>query len=116
MKYAVGNGHSLTLTAPSGGVVSGQLYIIGALPVVAQATVDEGELFAGLTTGEFEFPLAAVTVAEGDPAFYSASGHTVTDTSATGLWPIGTFTRADTSGAARGRVRLDGIRATAVPA
>jgi len=48
MENAVNSGSVLKLTAPSGGVVSGTVYKIGSLIVVAQATVAEGLSFAAV--------------------------------------------------------------------
>lgn len=44
-------GLSTELTAPAGGVVSGQAYLIGSLVVVATETKDAAETFRGLVKG-----------------------------------------------------------------
>lgn len=44
-------GKTLTLTAPSGGVVSGRVYQIGQLVVVATMTAAQGEDFTAITEG-----------------------------------------------------------------
>lgn len=51
-------GDVLTLTAPSGGVVSGTAYLIGGLLVVAQNTAAQGVAFEGRTVGVFTLPKA----------------------------------------------------------
>lgn len=51
MNNYVQEGNFLTLTAPSGGVVSGVLYLIGTLAVVATVDAAEGESFAASTRG-----------------------------------------------------------------
>jgi predicted RecA/RadA family phage recombinase len=114
MKNGSGSGANLTLVAPSGGVESGKLYVLGGLAVVAVNSAAEGELFAGLTEGEFTFPKAAVALEQGGPAFYNTTTHVITDVSASGLFLIGSCTAAADSGAATGKVRLDGIRVAAV--
>lgn len=53
------DGNVLTLTAPTGGVVSGGIYAIGALVVVAVATAAAGESFAAHTGGVWSVPAAA---------------------------------------------------------
>ena len=47
MKNFVQPGDVVELTAPSGGVVSGTVYLIGALVVVATVTAAEGAKFNG---------------------------------------------------------------------
>lgn len=47
-------GDTLSLIAPSGGVVAGKGYVIGSLFVVALVTADAGAIFAGATEGVFE--------------------------------------------------------------
>lgn len=47
------DGEALTLTAPSGGVVSGGVYQIGQLVVVAAQSAAEGASFVGKTRGVF---------------------------------------------------------------
>lgn len=58
-KNYVQDGDALQLTAPSGGVVSGGIYAIGALVVVAIADAAEGEIFAGKTNGVWNVPATA---------------------------------------------------------
>ncbi len=55
-KNSTQDGRIMTLTAPSGGVVSGTMYLIGALLVVAQISADAGSLFTGDTKGVHELP------------------------------------------------------------
>jgi len=112
MKNYVSDAETVTLIAPSGGVVSGQLYLIGARYVVAMTTVAETLEFAGMTRGTFGFTAAANWTA-GARAFYHVTNHTVTPTSASGLLPIGTFAQAGSSGATA-KVVLDGIYAVVV--
>lgn len=50
-KNYVQDGNVLQLTAPTGGVVSGGIYAIGTLVVVAIADAEEGEPFAAKTNG-----------------------------------------------------------------
>lgn len=112
MKNYVQDGDTLTFLAPSGGVVSGRLYLIGGRPVVALSTAAEGVDFAGSTRGVFGFTAAANWTA-GARAFYHLTNHTVTPTSAPGLLPVGTFVKAGSSGATA-EVLVDGIYAVVV--
>jgi len=107
-------GETVELPAPSGGVVSGQGYVIGALFVVALGTAAQGELFRGKTNGAWELPKAAsVTPAVGAVAYWNNTAKTVTGTSATGLFPIGVFIAAPAGGDAVALVRLDGVATAA---
>ncbi len=114
MKNYVQDGSVLTYLAPSGGVVAGNLYLIGGRPVVALSTAAEGANFAGSTRGVFGWTAAANWTA-GARAFYHLTNHTVTPTSAAGLLPIGTFGKAGSSGATA-EVKLDDTFAVVVPA
>lgn len=52
-------GHVLTLIAPAGGVVSGGIYAIGTLVVIANGDAAEGESFQCHTDGVWSVPAAA---------------------------------------------------------
>ncbi len=109
MKTYVQEGRTLTLPAPSGGVVSGVGYKIGDLFVVASANADEGDEFEGDRLGVFD--LAAETHAStqaadiGDVAYYDATNHRITVTP-TGNTAVGVFTAAKASTAAVARIVL----------
>jgi predicted RecA/RadA family phage recombinase len=68
-------GDVLTLTAPSGGVVSGTGYVIGSLFVVALGTAAQTMPFEGKRTGVFRMPKAThatdIAFAEGEAVFYN---------------------------------------------
>lgn len=59
MKNFVESGEVLELTAPSGGVVSGTAYLIGALVVVATVTAAEAAKFIAEVVGVVELPKVA---------------------------------------------------------
>ena len=59
MKTAYTSGDVITLTAPSGGVVSGSTYLIGSLVVVATATVAQTLPFEALVVGMADLPKVA---------------------------------------------------------
>ncbi|UDL03979.1 DUF2190 family protein [Marinobacter sp. CA1] len=52
-------GNVLTLTAPSGGVVSGGGYVVGDLFVIAVHNAAEGEPFEGNAVGAWDLPKAS---------------------------------------------------------
>lgn len=56
MKNGIQSGEILTLTAPSGGVVSGSPYLIGSLLVVAADTAAQDDPFPAVTVGVFDLP------------------------------------------------------------
>lgn len=102
-------GNTLVLVAPTGGVISGQLYVIGSLPVVAEFSAAEGDLFEGTACGVYQFPkTAANTPAAGAKAYYDTTLHQVT-TTATANTLIGVFTEAYANGTTVANVRLNGV-------
>lgn len=58
-KNYVQDGNVLQLTAPTGGVVSGGIYAIGTLVVIALATAVKDEKFAAATNGVWNVPATA---------------------------------------------------------
>jgi predicted RecA/RadA family phage recombinase len=97
MKNYVQDGVTLTLTAPSGGVVSGSAYLIGSILVVAVATVAETLPFVGQRCGVFSLPVtAANTPAEGGKAYWNDTAKEVT-TTASGNTLVGVFVTAKDS-------------------
>lgn len=110
MKNYIQPGDTLELIAPSGGVVSGTGYVIGALFVVAQVSAAAGAKFNGLVTGVCELPkTASVTPAQGAIAYFNNTTKAVTGTTATGLFPIGVFTAAPAGADATAFVRLSAV-------
>ncbi|MBQ4838837.1 MULTISPECIES: capsid cement protein [Pseudoalteromonas] len=90
MKNYIQDGKSLEFTAPTGGVVSGNLYIIGSTVVIASVSAEEGERFNGRTEGVFELPkVASVSAGEGDAAKWLTSSKSVS--SASGSKVVGVF-------------------------
>lgn len=97
-------GEVLTLTAPAGGVVSGGVYKIGQLVVVAAADVAATLPFEGRRIGVFTgLPKDnGVAWVEGDPLYWDDAAGDFTPTSAVGLVLCGTAAEAallaDTTG------------------
>jgi len=74
MKTAIESGDVLTLTAPSGGVVSGSAYLIGSLVVVATETVAQTLPFVGLVVGCVNLPkVAEEGWTEGEKLYWDVS-------------------------------------------
>jgi predicted RecA/RadA family phage recombinase len=78
-------GEIVTYTAPAGGVISGNAYMIGALLVVATNTIAAGLPFEGATEGIFLLPKAAGAAwSEGQLLYWdTANANLVTAPSAT---------------------------------
>lgn len=98
MLNIIAQGDRVELTAPSGGVVSGQGYIINEMFVVAVASALEGEKFAALVEGVVKLPLATATaLAEGEKVGWDEAvdnGVVVTDGDAAVDIAIGTAVQA----------------------
>ena len=106
-------GQVLTLTAPGGGVSSGDGVQIGQLFVVAVADAVAAAPFEGQTVGVFTLPKDTGTAwVEGDLLYWDG---TEVDTIATGNLLIGAAIRAETMGATTGRVRLNGVSTLQIP-
>ena len=110
-KNFVQGGDVLDLTAPSGGVTSGKGYLIGAIFVIALVTADEGETFAGQTTGVFELDAATHATTQGideaGPVYWDATAGKATKT-ASGNTLIGAAVQTKVSTAASVKVNLWG--------
>jgi len=110
------DGEVLTLVAPSGGVVSGQGYMIGALFVVALTAAAQGVAFQGKTTGVFTLTKNAAgsgkAFAEGEIVFWDNTNKRF-DKTGTGLFPVGVAAVAATTTATLCDVRLNGTAAVA---
>jgi predicted RecA/RadA family phage recombinase len=104
-----------TFTAPTGGVVSGEAYMIGSLLVIATATVAQTLPFEGLAKGVVRVrKLGADAWAEGDKVYFDAAASPdsvfTTDVGSPALPLVGVAVEdIDASPAVTtGRVRLDG--------
>lgn len=101
-------GNTVTLTAPAGGVTSGNGYQIGQIFVVAANDADATDPFEGMTEGVFTLPKeTGTTWSEGDLLYWDDGDDEVSKT-AVGNLLIGTAMAAALSGDATGRVRLNG--------
>ena len=111
MKNLVSEGKVLRLTAPSGGVTSGNLYIIGALAVVAAITAAETLSFDGYAEGVFSLPkTSAQAWTEGQKIYWDA-GNSRCDSDPEVGKLIGVAAAAADNPSATGNVRLNGVAA-----
>lgn len=110
MKTFLEPGHCVTLTAPTGGVVSGSAYKIGTLVVVATASVAQTLKFEGAAVGVFTLPKPNDEAwTEGVKLYFDAATGEFTTDSATGANQlVGVAAAAAAEEATTGLVRLDG--------
>lgn len=111
-KNYVQEGETVTLTAPDGGVISGQMVLIGSLFGVCQFDAVAGASVEVALCGVFDLPKAAVAVAEGADVYYKVSTAQIT-TVGDGDYIVGAATEAAAQFAGTCRVRLNGISVSA---
>lgn len=79
MKNFINDGTSMKFTAPSGGVIGGQGYIIGDALVIAAFTIAEGGECTGHLRGCYELTALTGDVAtEGELAYWDDAAKVVT--------------------------------------
>lgn len=106
MKNFIEKGDTLTVPAPSGGVASGGMVIIGSLIGVATCTAAVSVPVAVKTTGVFEFPkVSAQAWTIGVPVYWDGTAGNATTTT-TDNTLIGYATEAAANPSAVGRVRI----------
>lgn len=111
MKNKVKRGDSLTRTAPAGGVISGNAYLIGAQLIVAASTVAATWPFEGEARGVFTLPKATGSAwTEGQLLYWDNTAKNVTTVS-TSNTRIGCADAAALAGDTTGQVYLTGIPA-----
>lgn len=110
MKNKLQVGDVMDYTAPAGGVVSGNGYLIGALFVIATSTAAAGVKFAGDTEGVFTLPktLNEGALIEGQPVYWDVANAKFSIDSSLGL-NIGTVAAAALTGDATASIRLHGM-------
>lgn len=113
MKNFIQRGDMITVTAPTGGVTSGQGILVGNLFGVAATTAVEGESVEIATVGVYELPkLVSAVIAAGARVAWDDTAKEVV-LPATGMVPIGIATLAAGNGLITVRVRLDGVATAA---
>lgn len=107
-------GEVLTFTAPTGGVVSGTAYLIGALLVVAATTVAQTLPFEGAVEGVYTLPkIAGVAWTEGMLLYWDSATSNVGTVVGATTRRIGAAAAAAASGDTTGQVRLNGASSPA---
>lgn len=109
-------GDVVTLTAPTGGIKSGEGFMSGALFAVAQYDAAEAAPVEGGIVGVWLLPKAGtpLTFAEGAAVFWDSATGTC-KASAAGFFKIGAAVAAAGANDTTVLVRLDGNSVTAVP-
>lgn len=109
-------GDVLTLTAPSGGVVSGTPYLIGGQLVVATHSADEGEDFAGKRSGVFsDLPKdTGAAWTQGELLYWDPGNDELTTAADIGNIPVGVAAEAALMAATTGTAFLHGVALPAV--
>src|SRR5262245_55719103 len=116
MKNFVQPGKVVTLTAPSGGVVSGQFVVIGAIAGVCAFDALQGKPVEVVTRGVFTLPKAAASaLTEGQRVWWDVSPGCIVNASGEGHFMVGTAAKAAGENDATCVVRLDGVATVAVP-
>ena len=83
MKTYIQPGHTLTVTAPAGGVLSGQGVLIGTLFGISQYDAVEGAEAEILTEGVIEIDkTSALAISVGDRLFWDGTNKVVNKTAA----------------------------------
>ncbi|HWP25926.1 MAG TPA: DUF2190 family protein [Xanthobacteraceae bacterium] len=109
MKNFIQRGDMVTVTAPTGGVTSGQGVLVGNLFGIAAKAAAEGESVEIATVGVYELAkLASALIAAGDRVAWDNTAKQVV-LPATGMVPVGIATFAAGNGVTTVRVRLDGV-------
>jgi len=89
MKNFVSNGATMNATTPAGGIVSGDLLIVGQVAGVAVHSAPEGEIVVLNTEKVYELPKGTAAIGQGAKVYWSAADKTVVAT-ASGNTYIGT--------------------------
>lgn len=117
MKSFIQHGDCVTVPAPSGGTVSGELYKVGGIVGVAATTEVAGAPVVLKLGGVFELTkISAQAWAAGDLIYMNTTSRALTNVSATGLVLVGAATEAAANPSSVGRCRLNGVSAPAAVA
>jgi len=104
-------GDKLTLAAPTGGVVKGRVYLIGALACVADETVAQTVVTTFHTRGVFDFPKqsdSTVNFSVGEAVYWDPVNHRIAKQNAA-HFPVGCAIEIAANAAPTVKVRLDGV-------
>jgi predicted RecA/RadA family phage recombinase len=106
MKNFIQHGRTLTVPAPTGGVVSGAVVIIGALVAIANADAAEGEDVALETAGVFELPKTSAQAWTVGAKIYWDATNAVATTTSSGNTLMGIAAAAAANPSATGLVKI----------
>jgi predicted RecA/RadA family phage recombinase len=113
MKNFIQPGKVITVTAPSGGVSSGDGIVVGALFGIVTTDAAEAAMVEIALTGVFELPKASGQSNEGAAVWWDTSPGEVVNATAAGAFPIGVAVAAAGSSDTTVRVRLNGVSVVA---
>ena len=117
MKTFIQHGDCLTVPAPAGGTVSGELYKVGAIIGVAATTEVAGAPVVLKLDGVFGLTkISAQAWAIGEPIYMNTSSRALTNVSAAGLVLVGAATEVAANPSTTGACRLNGVSAPAAVA
>lgn len=109
MKNFIQQGNMISVTAPAGGVTSGQGVLAGNLFGIAAKTAAESENVEIATIGVYDLPKApSAVIAFGARVSWDDTAKQIV-LPATGMYPVGTAILAAGNGVTTARVRLDGV-------
>jgi predicted RecA/RadA family phage recombinase len=110
-------GDVVTVTAPAGGVKSGDVLVVGNLIGICNIDAVEGAETELSLTGVWELPKATGQINAGAAVFFdNVTGHNVVNASGAGLFPLGVAVKAAGTNDATVRVRLNGVAVAAAGA
>ncbi len=102
-------GEHLTVAAPAGGTVSGQMYKVGSIIGVAQTTRNATENVVLSVDGVYAVPkVSAQAWAVGDSLYFVVASSLLTNVSAAGHFLVGVATEVAANPSGVGRARLNG--------
>lgn len=82
MKNFVQPGNTVTLTAPTGGVKSGDGFLVGAIFAVAAYDAAEAADVEGATIGVFDLPKDSSVITQGEAIYWDNTAKKITGTAA----------------------------------
>ena len=110
MKNFVQNGSTIPVTAPAGGVASGDGMLLGSLFGVASEDAAAGVTVEMATTGVYDLPkVSGLAVTAGALIYWDQSDAAATPASASDAVLIGAAIEAAGGSAATVRTRLNGV-------
>jgi len=85
MKNYICKGERIETVAPTGGITSGDLFLIGSKVAVSQDTAAEGVAIVGYLSGVFSIPKAVGAITIGQPLYFVSADGNVSTTAAGGV-------------------------------